>query len=99
MQYSITESKVASTEHFIAHGFDTVTCPWQGDGNIFALGRQLQSQALSASCRQTWHTLPDNIRLMPAASEAGWCGKRTRDLYDDFITQLANFSEGLSFPF
>ncbi len=90
-QYSITEPKVASTEHFIAHGFDTVTCPWQGDGNIFALGQAAAESGAFGFMPTTWHTLPDNIRLMPSASEAGWCGKRTRDLYDDFITQLANF--------
>ena len=96
-QYSILDSKLPSTEHFMSKGFDVAPCPWHDSENILALGQGAAELGVFGFMPTTWHTLPEHIRLIPVSAEAGWCGQKKRSLHAGIAT-LAGSLQRKVFP-
>ena len=73
-QYSLTEPKAPTMEHFMQHGFDTVICPWDGHGNNEAMGEAADRAHAFGFMATTWDHLPEYLRLMPTVAGSCWNG-------------------------
>ena len=76
-QYDIKKPEVPSAKHFIDQGFDTVLCPWDGGGNIQALGMAADRLNALGLMITTWHHLPEMLRTLNVGAEYAWRGERT----------------------
>lgn len=73
-QYSLTEPKAPTMEHFMSQGFDTVICPWDGHGNNEAMGAAADQAHAFGFMATTWDHLPEYLRLMPTVAGSCWNG-------------------------
>jgi hypothetical protein len=63
----------ASLDHFISHGFETMTCPWDNIGGIDAQCEFARQRGLGVICT-TWHHLATYSApvFLPYASACSW---------------------------
>ena len=63
----------ASLDHFISHGFETMTCPWDNIGGIDAQCEFARQRGLGVICT-TWHHLATYSAptYLPYASACSW---------------------------
>lgn len=73
-QYSLTEPKAPTMEHFMKQGFDTLICPWDGHGNNEAMGAAADQAHAFGFMATTWDHLPEYLRLMPTVAGSCWNG-------------------------
>lgn len=74
-QYGIKKPEVPSSRYFIDQGFETVLCPWDGGGNIPALGIAADRLNAAGLMVTTWHHLPEMLRTLNVGAEYAWRGE------------------------
>ena len=57
---------------FVQKGFEVITAPWHGGGNITALADMAIAKNALGMLLTTWNTLPTTIGGMATAAVAAW---------------------------
>ena len=72
-QYDVVDkTKTATMDWFVQKGFEVITAPWHGGGNITALADMAIAKNALGMLLTTWHTLPTTINGMATAAVATW---------------------------
>ena len=72
--YRISEPEVPTARHFRDHGFDVLTCPWDGPTNAQALHTGAEKEGLMGSMDTTWHHMDPMLSRMPEIGSSAWLG-------------------------
>lgn len=70
--YGVTQGAVPTLAHFREHGFETVACPWNTQGNIRTLAKAAAANKSAGLMLTTWHHPAQSIPLLPYAAACGW---------------------------
>ena len=67
------DGQYPSLDHFRAHGFETMTCPWENIGGIAAQCGYARRRGMGVVCT-TWHHLAtaDSPRMLSYAAACAW---------------------------
>lgn len=76
-QYSITDARVPTAEHFIKSGFDTILCPWDAPNNPESLGIAAHCLNAFGCMATTWDHLPDYLGKIVRPAQAFWAASPT----------------------
>ena len=101
--------KLSRQAEFMARGFDTVVCPWDGHENIRSLAADAKKLGAYGILLTTWHHLPNWLRDASFAAGCVWgegeenpphpdteCAYLLRTLYDtegDYASSGWNMNE------
>ena len=74
--YGVTDPEMATSAYFKKEGFDVLTCPWDGRGNVEALTAAADRQKLLGTMLTTWNHTTAMMIIMNKLGGCAWCGEK-----------------------